>query len=231
MTNKYNADGLNQCFFKLIHKWPEARYAVNRLTEEGDLLLFGGAVREYLDHGFKKLPRDFDIVVKTDNIILDDYLYDIPYVKNRYGGYKICTEDVQLDVWTLPSTWAFREQKVQAATEENLTKTVFLNYDAVVYNLCTGHLYAEGYNQAIEDKTLDIVLSDNPYPGLNILRAFVFRRKKKLSFSAQLRNYILNWVDTNDNYIYDLLSIQKKHYGKEYLTREQMIYEIDQLKD
>ena len=47
-------------------------------------------------------------------------------------------------------------------------------YDSIVYNLRTGDLYDEGYFKAKKDRFLDIVLEENPFPEINILRSFVF---------------------------------------------------------
>ncbi|WNR45102.1 ligand-binding sensor domain-containing protein [Paenibacillus roseipurpureus] len=219
---------LRDKFYELIEEWPLAKNVIYRLLEEGNLLLFGGSVRNYYENGFRTMPRDFDIVVCSDNDELDKYFYNIPYKKNRYGGYKIDHYSVNFDIWSLNSTWAFKTKKISNPNIENLTKTVFLNYDSVVYDLTTGRLYDEDYRLAKEKNKLDIVLQDNPFPELNVLRTFVFKTKHNMEYSERLRSYLVNWKEQNVKNALDLLtSIQLKHYGTEYLNKDQLIKELE----
>lgn len=222
---------LRNRFYKMIEEWPLAKNAVIRLLEEGNLLMFGGAVRNYFENGFSTPPRDFDIVVCTKNEVLDRYFYNIPYRRNRYGGYKIEHYSVGFDIWSLNSTWAFKNQIVTNPKVENLTKTVFLNYDSIVYNLSTGELYDEDYRKAKEDRKLDIILQDNPFPELNVLRTFVFRTKYNMNYSDKLRSYLIAWREMHNSNAIDILkNIQLKHYGFEYMTAKQIYNELELIK-
>ena len=76
---------LREDFYDLIGQYPNANSLINQLGEYGELLLFGGAVREYNDSRFENMPRDFDIVIdKNIDVNLDYVLQDFDYHKNRF---------------------------------------------------------------------------------------------------------------------------------------------------
>lgn len=223
---------LRDQFYTIIENWPLAKNAVMRLLEEGNLLLFGGSVRNYYENQFKTLPRDFDIVVCSNNDELDRYFYNVPYSRNRYGGYKIDVYPVGFDIWSLNSTWAFKNGVVKNPNIENLTKTVFLNYDSIVYDLSTGEIFDEDYQKAKENKKLDIILEKNPFPELNILRSLVFKTRYNMEFSENLYDYMRTWKANfrNNEEIRILNDVQLKHYGSEYLTKKQMYKELQDIR-
>lgn len=222
--NCYNYEPLlYDSFFKVIETWPDARACLNCLCKEGELLLFGGAVRDFYENKYSLLPRDFDIVVNTDLTNLDHCFKDLQYKRNRYGGYKLNFGTVNFDIWTLSSTWAFREQIIENVSVKNLLKTVFFNFDAIVYNFESRTVYDGGYTKARENGCLDIILEQNPHPELCVLRAFVFKKKYNISFGHRLQKYINEWVNSFD--IWDdvtstLEQTQLSHYGKKVCSYE-----------
>lgn len=223
-ANKY---ALREKFYSILKLRPLALKLIFRLEEEGDLLLFGGAVREFFKSNFEVIPRDFDIVVNSTNKDFEHCFRGISYKKNRFDGYKINIDDLIFDIWDLSSTWAFKEKKICDVRKENLPKTVFLNYDSIVYNLRTGDLYDEGYYQAKKDKFLDIVLEENPFPEINILRSFVFNKREQMSYSDCLLSYISDWRKKNKGQEVELLvNAQNKHYGREFLTKNEIEKEL-----
>lgn len=222
---------LSEDFYKLISQYPDANSLINQLGKYGELLLFGGAVREYNDSGFENMPRDFDIVIsKNDNNInLDAVLQDFHYKKNRFNGYKLNVNGIEFDIWELENTWAFKENKINCSQNEykyRLQDTVFLNIDSVVYNLTEREMFNEKYENAMRNKEIDIVLEENPYKELNMVRAIAFKNKYDMEFSDRLKKVIKSFVDENDDcidYCIDrLYEVQYNHY-LEYKVRKEAI--------
>lgn len=227
-ANKYE---LRDKFYDILEFRPLAKKAISRLAKEGDLLLFGGAVREFFNSNFRVIPRDFDIIVNSTIKDFERCFRGIPYKKNQFGGYKLNVDGLIFDIWGLSSTWAFKEKKITEVRKENLPKTVFLNYDSIVYNLCTGDLYDEGFSKAKKDKLLDILLEENPFPELNILRSLVFNKRDKMNYSDCLLSYISDWCKKHNGYeVQLLLEAQNKHYGREYMTKYEIQKELYSLK-
>jgi hypothetical protein len=205
---------------------PKVNDLLKNLSTEGSILLFGGAVR---DLGYyKTIPRDLDIVI-NNNSKLDTILSGIPGRKNRFGGYKIVIGNVSIDIWNLPVTWAFR-RGILMEDVTNLTKSVFLNFDAVVYDVTNNKLYDEGFSQAISSKLLDIVLRPNPYPALNVLRTLVFIEKYDFNLSFQLQEYILSWFKVNKlQKVNQLLKLEEMHYGTKLFCEEKINDYLNQI--
>ncbi|USD14094.1 hypothetical protein ND894_19175 [Priestia megaterium] len=222
---RHNA--LQKDFYGWVRKYPLINELVDKLSSEGDLLLFGGSVRNYFENQFKTLPRDFDIVVNTTNEI-DSYFKDYNFTKNRYGGFKVSICGIEFDIWTLENTWAFKEKKVSIA-EKNLTETVFLNLDSIVYNLSKGLLYSKLYEKALQTKTLDVVLHENPYVELNLLRALVFKKKYGFNLSCSLINYFRDCDSYHKDFFSILHDIQYSHYGKEILSKNEIYKEVSKI--
>jgi hypothetical protein len=201
-------------FNNLLSHSVQAKTLIYNMSMYGHLILFGGAVRDLLQN--KKFPRDIDIVVATEQIELDRCFEGFNTRKNHFGGYKLCIDGLVFDIWSLPVTWAFREKHLPGNHFRDLTESVFLNYDSILYDLTDETLY-NGYFQDVEKhKVLDIVLEDNPFPALNIMRAFVFQKEHQFSFSNRLTKYIYQWkTEHADRAIQILREWQFKHYGTE----------------
>lgn len=52
-----------------------------------------------------------DSFVKNNNG-LDDVLRKYNTKINRFGGYKISFNDINVDIWRIENTWAFKNQKI-----------------------------------------------------------------------------------------------------------------------
>lgn len=221
MCRKYRDNTLISGLDNIFNNRPKAKLLISELYDAGELLLFGGSVRYLYECNYQVLPRDIDIVIKTSYNDLSPFLRSVNYSKNRFGGYKFEVDGLLFDLWTFSSTWAIKNKFVYADKPEDLTKTVFLNHDAIVYNLNKYEVYDGGYKESKDLKMLDIVLAENPFPTLNILRALVLMKTKEFTFSHNLKKYIYNWkkgFSTECALIKNILDVQETHYGIEYLN-------------
>jgi hypothetical protein len=209
---------IREGFLEVLSSRPKANNFIQQLEENTELLLFGGCVRDYFEHSYKIIPRDFDIVVwNYDDFSLEKFVenFDCLYKANKFGGYKLFLEDLTFDIWEIHQTWAFKEQKVEYNSFKDLNKTVFLNIDSIFYNLNSCELYNEEFIKAFRNKELDIILDDNPFPELNLTRAFRYQTKYNMNFSEQLNKFFVNWLIEHEDplgAINDLRSIELKRY-------------------
>lgn len=218
-------------FKRLISPYPEAEKLIQQLEKTGELLLFGGVVREYIDNRFQRLPRDFDIVVNKANqgTDLDSVLIDFDFKKNRFDGYKITVDNLEFDIWEIQNTWAFKENKINCSKKDypyNLPETVFLNIDSLAYNLNKREFYGDRYRNAMNEKILDVVLYDNPFKELNLLRSIIFKIKYQLNYSKKLVQIIREYICEENNYLNELYKVQFTHYHCEKITKSRLDYEI-----
>jgi hypothetical protein len=195
-----------------------------KITKHGDVLLFGGAIRDILAD---KTPRDYDFVVTFRSSFLEEILASFEFRKNRFGGYKLVLDGIKIDIWSIDDTWAFRN-KLISSSPENLTKTVFLNIDSIAVNLCRGNVYAKRYREAIEKNLLDIVLEKNPFPELCVLRALIFKCTNNINISKNLREFIVKWKHGVNEPIDILYNIQRSRNGEKSLSWHQIIEELSE---
>lgn len=66
--------------------------------------------------------------------------------------------------------------------------------------------------KAMKSRVLDIVLAENPFVELNIIRAMVLRKKYNMIYSKKLANIICEYSQMK-NFTDQVMAIQKKRYG------------------
>lgn len=185
----------------------------------GSLLnLIGGVLREYKDKGDIQELRDIDIIIDiTSEEAWEKLLHRYNSMRNSFGGYKMLCKDFVIDVWILKETWAYKEDIISCAESEYikyLPETVFLNLDAIIYDLKRGIWYDQQYCKAMKSGEIDIVLERNPHLLLNIVRAFVLKKRYNMSFFNKLTDVVKREININKDFVKDLIHIQEKRYRK-----------------
>lgn len=222
-----NESNIKNDLINMLGKYSETLDFVEKLSKTGELLFFGGAVRDIFVKN-DQYPRDFDIAIKFNdeykfNRLIDQY----EYKKNRFGGYKIKVSGIDFDVWDYKNTWAFKNTEL-TPSEENLARSVYLNIDGVVYNFNSNCLYADLLKESLLKAELDVSLEENPHVELNLLRALVFKKKYNLNLSNKLKTVFHFYVDllNEENLINHLLDLQLSHYKFEKFTRQELKKEL-----
>lgn len=216
----------------LLEKNQQTLEFVEELSSVGDLLFFGGSIRDIcLSPNNPPFPRDFDIAINFKNknkfeTIINKY----ENRKNRFGGYKFRVANVEFDVWDLEKTWAFNNTDLKAS-EENLAKSVYLNIDGIVYNYNNFKVYDDLFKNSIKNRKLDVNLEINPQVELNLLRALVFKEKYEedyqLSFSNKLKKIFKKHL--SNELVDSLYHLQDTHYKKIYLSKEKIKHELQRI--
>lgn len=184
----------------------------------GDLYLIGGVLREFLEMGNIKNVRDIDVVINTKEIDkFQEICTKYHTEKNSFGGYKIHCNDITIDVWNIENTWAYRENIIKCTEEcylKNLLYTVFYNLDSLIFDVKNNVWYNNLYKEAKESNVLDIVLEENPYIDLNILRGMIFQNRYHMKYSERLKKLIRERCQNEKEYEKILYSIELKRYKK-----------------
>ncbi|NGM62690.1 hypothetical protein G5B30_12265 [Sphingobacterium sp. SGG-5] len=216
-------------FVKYLHSKLDDKVLdfVEVLNAELDLLVFSGVIRDFaLKHNGEL--RDLDLVAKRNFHQLEKLIkkFDgIKFSKNSFGGYKLKISNICVDIWNAEDTWALKEQKIQNCIfmEEDLPYSCFFNFSSIVFDIKRNKfIKSKKFNEFLKNKTLDIVLEDNPYPELCIINTFYYKDKYDLRISANLKKYLkANFYNIpQDKYE----KIQIKHFNK-------VIYSHDMLKN
>ena len=204
-----------------------------KLYNIGELYLIGGVLREFLETDDIKNVRDIDVVISTKEIDkFQEICTKYHTEKNSFGGYKIHYDNIAIDVWNIENTWAYRENVIKCTEEcylKNLPYTVFYNLDSLIYNVKNDIWYDDLYKEAKESNVLDIVLEENPYIDLNILRGMIFQNKYHMKYSERLKKLIRERCQNEKEYAKILYSIELKRYKKEILSLKDIEEQLDQI--
>lgn len=218
-----------------LEKHYPARILFDRLQTMGNIYLIGGVLREIKDNGTIHYLRDIDMVLDTsDENAYNRFISEYSAERNRFGGYKVQCQDLIIDVWLLQQTWAYSEQVITCEPQDYLVKlpeTVFLNMDSIVYDIRNNKWYDDRYQEAMRTGVLDVVLEENPFLELNIIRSFVIRKKYDMSLSEKLEEIICDYVYYcgKEKAILDLYNTQIKRYKKEIISKKELRGEIDKI--
>ncbi|GKX31395.1 hypothetical protein SH1V18_38750 [Vallitalea longa] len=222
-----------QSLYEFINDDKIAIKTIRDLEKYYEIIIFGGAVRDYLFSDVQFSPRDIDIVLspKKEYICIDKVLRnnygDENLYKNRFGGYKLKNKFIQFDIWYLKDTWAFKE-KILDTNINNLLSSVFLNIDAYAYNLTT-ELFIDNCNENIDIEEIDIVLDENPSVELNLLRAMVYYEKYNLDISNTIRNKFRKYFKQEYKFINQLYKLQLQHYKEQIFDKNILKSKINYL--
>lgn len=224
---------LNEEICSYLFKHPPALKLYEELEKAGHIYLIGGVLREYRDKKEIQDIRDIDIVI---DVKMDEYwemiLKNYRPRRNKFGEYKIICDGLIVDMWRLQETWAYKNNVLTCNQSEYLQRlpdTVFLNLDAIVYDVRKNSWYDEKYKQAMQDKVIDVVLEQNPEVMLNIVRTFVLKKKYNMVLSEKLKDIIKEQKKIHKNFLDDLLNIQFYRYKKEILTKEELSIELERI--
>lgn len=146
----------------------------------------GGCVR---DAWLGLEPNDVDLVVDAPPRVIQIAMN--PKRRNGFGGFKCDVDGVEVDVWPLLETWAFRKGFVHPATLRNLPKTTFFDVEACAIELQRGTAIEDGgMVKALDARVLDVVLDANPFPTAQVARAAHFCRRYGLKPSERLKKFV-----------------------------------------
>jgi hypothetical protein len=199
------------------------RSFVGLLEEQGErAFFFGGFLRDLMLFGPSVTPRDVDVVVDSMGDGFVDAVKAHLRRRTRFGGLHLEADGWLFDVWSLRSTWAFREGVVSGESFWNLPKTTFLNIQAVVAEVTPRQgrpreIFSHGFFEAIRTRILDINCEENPYPHLCALQALLSAAKLEMSMSPRLARYVLHYGAGHG--LEELVGVQTRHYGSVYADR------------
>lgn len=213
-----------------LKKYPPALWLYEMLIQAGDVYVMGGLLREYKDKDKIVELRDADFTIDIKNRkVWDELLRRVPHKRNHFGGYKFLCSGFIIDIWDVKKTWAFEKQVIKVENNnyfEYLSKSVFLNLDAIIYDLTNDKWNDLIYQNAVKNGELEIVLRENPFKELNILRAMVLREKYNMRYSEELAKMILD-CSAEDTFLKDIMEIQEGRYGYIILSKEKIKQEVE----
>lgn len=106
------------------------------LSKCGKVYVIGGALRDLAFFGADRRPTsDIDIVVAGPSSEVKHIALDLHANQNRFGGYGIKTGGMKVDFWAFEDTWAKVQKHAEIRKVDDLLKSTFFDWDAILYNV------------------------------------------------------------------------------------------------
>ncbi len=186
----------------------------------GEVLVFGGLLRDIALFGVKNFNSDIDLVVDCAPSELFSFFNECMYKsrRNKFGGYRVEIAGWTVDVWPIRETWAFKNDCVMFENRESLLLTTITNWDAIAFSFEDKQIIAaSSYLECLKIGELDIVMEYNPNPTgvlMRIIRSICDRQAQVLmpKIVKYLKRELPKWSATQ------IVSAQVDMLGKIYLS-------------
>jgi hypothetical protein len=192
---------LNRFLSSRVRGGPEVGRLLEYLKPAGEVILFGGVLRDLALEGGHVYPTDIDIVVRTmDEAKFKALIEPMSAKRNRFGGYRFAFARWNFDVWSFSDTWAFRVGLISGHSVHDLLKTTFFDWDAIAYVANSGRLiFDEPYFDRISRRVVDINLMENPNPLGAAIRALRIFKSGRGQLTPRLAKYTIEMVQKMSN--------------------------------
>ena len=163
----------------------------DELNALGEIVLFGGVLRDLALRSPSNFRSDVDLVVVTSSEQTFDEFFNSRNARiNRFGGYRIKLSHGSVDVWPLHRTWAFRTGAVHGSSPGDLLRTTYFSWDSIAYSWRTGRIFCRPtYLQELRSRIVDLELPDNPYPLGALVRTLRLLVSRKAGVSLRLARH------------------------------------------
>ncbi|MGY2175682.1 hypothetical protein [Pseudomonas azotoformans] len=207
-------------------KRAEVKHLIRVLSKGGEVLVFGGLLRDIALYGGDSFNSDIDLVVDCSPAMLFDFFeMAAPSAKkNHFGGYRVKVGGWSIDVWPIKKTWAFASGHVSYEDRSSLLLTTITNWDAIAFSFKDGALIAgENYIDSLLRKELDIVLVENPNRQGAFLRVLklIFDKQVEVLLPGAVAYLKLGFEDFTPS---ELFSWQRDAFGRVYFSLSEITY-------
>ncbi|WP_054085435.1 hypothetical protein [Pseudomonas syringae group genomosp. 3] len=206
-------------FFSSVRRASVTNF-ISDLSSAGEVLVFGGLLRDIALFGTRNFNSDIDLVVDCSSERLRSFFMSCKYAfnQNKFGGYRLEVGGWSVDVWPIRETWAFNHAGIAYRGHDSLLLTTITNWDAVVFSFKEKKIISgEYYLDSLRLGELDIVLSDNPNSAsvlMRVIKAVCDKRAKILMprMLGYLKTELPKWTASQ------VLDAQEELLGRVYLS-------------
>lgn len=158
--------------------------------------VIGGLVRDFARGGRSVFKSDIDLVIAAEPDDVDQLARRLGACPNRFGGYGYRAAPWNVDFWALRRTWAAVHEHVAVLELADVTRCVFFDWDAVVYELDSRQVLCEQhYLERIHNNRMEVNLRENPGVMGNLLKATRRIIHWNIEPGPKLSRFILEHLD------------------------------------
>lgn len=184
---------------------------LDELVQATDVYVFSGVIRDYFVHRDTE-HRDLDLVLRKEipwHHLYRKYRKQISVSINSYGGFKIQSGPLQVDIWTMKRTWGLVRKGIRL-TPQNLIRTAFFNFSGIAYSIRSNRFYIhKSFAEFMNRREIGIQYKENPNAPLCLINSIHYHNKLGMPLSTELKRWIVAHYSLFDDY----KTPQMSHWG------------------
>lgn len=162
--------------------------------------VFSGLTRNFLLGYLNNRDIDFVVLDSPKLKIPISQLKEVAIQKNKFGGYKLQTEHLNIDVWDVEKTWGIVQEGMRG-TANSLMSTAFFNFSAIVYDYNKGRFYiTDEFCKFYATRVMEVVYAKNPRIATCIVNALYYADKYEFVIGESLRKWVVKYYDSALDY-------------------------------
>ncbi|MEI7372109.1 hypothetical protein [Pectobacterium brasiliense] len=141
---------------------------IQALSQHGRLYVFGGLIRDIGLYTAHQFHSDIDLVFVGSKKQLEEALSERrlqEISENKFGGFRVKGFTVDIDIWSLEETWAFKQGIFPKGNieVEDLLHTTLMTWDSVLYDIQNSRIITtDSWLNDLRVGRLDLVLERTP---------------------------------------------------------------------
>ncbi len=238
MKEQYNGDNFINWHLEINHKAQNFKEYLRRIigdrnyvmledfSKEVDIFIFSGIIKDFI-LGYHIAARDIDITfrgrLKRRWKTIANHRFRI--ITNRFGGYKLLSDEcISLDIWDIENTYGIKH-KSDTTNPTDLLDTVFFNFTSVVYDFSEEKfIYDEKFLNFLENRTIEIVNSQNPDPELCFVNIYHNVKKYGIELGTSVKKWAIEYFQ--EDLYFD--QVQERHFHTQLYSQIELLNFISQ---
>lgn len=159
--------------------------------------VFSGLTRNFLLGYLNNRDIDFVVIDSPRLRIPISQLREVSILKNKFGGYKLQTKHLTIDVWDVERTWGIVQEGMRG-TAYSLMNTAFFNFSAIVYDYNKKRFYiTDEFCEFYKTHVMEVVYAKNPRIATCIVNSLYYADKYEFIIGNSLRKWLVKHFDAN----------------------------------
>ena len=188
----------------------DAKTLLMAVTMQTPVYVFSGVIRDYFFNKFN--VRDLDMVIRNmEKIELPTSIIERCQIrKNSFGGYKLHTGNLYIDVWDLNKRWSIQKEN-KKGNALSLIHSAFFNFSAIIYDYRRRKfLYGEEFLEFMKTRTMEVVYKENPNIELCIVNSLYYNK----NYGFDVGKSLARWISVHYSEEMDFKHTQLQHFGR-----------------
>lgn len=186
------------------------------LSRHSGLFIFGGMIRDIGLFGARGFNSDIDLVYdgSRSDLLQALTLHGVSDIReNKFGGFRLKQFEVDIDIWSIEETWAFKRNYINRDNVESLLSTTLMTWDAILYDMNRHQIIASAdYLNDLKHGRLDLVLDKTPDEKSALIRILrTIYTKQVLWLGSHMNNFLL--ATLRKHHFDSLIKYEFEHYN------------------